>query len=160
MTLIDGNRILVQDPGNETGSFATAGTATDAVLLHFAPSTESNGAEKASMTAMGISSTCDSINEYEEEALTLLKSTHSFLFTKARGSIPHVFGLGILFMTSLCLILAFTISNLNNGVRIHVDVPYNVTSEVRIAQYLSIFIALLMESGKSYSMALHNTHAR
>ena len=158
MTLIDGNRILAQDPGNETGSIATAGTATDAVLLHFAPSTESNGAEKASMTAMGISSTCDSINEYEEEALTLLESTHSFLFTEARGSIPHVFGLGILFMTSTCLILAFT-SNLNNGVRIHVDVPYNVTSEVRVAQYLSIFIALLMESGKSYIMALHNTHA-
>ena len=144
------------------GSFATGGTATDAVSSPFSPSTENNGAVKAPMTAMGISSTsCDSINEFEEEALTLPESTHSFLFTEARGSIAHLFGFGILFMTYACLILAFA-SNIKDGAGVHVDVPYNVTPAVRVAQYLSIFIALLMENGKSYSMALalHNTHAR
>ena len=129
------------------GSFATP-DHNDSDSSPFAPSTESNGAEKAPITAMGISSTCDSINEYEEEALTLPESTHSFLFTEASGSIAYLFGLGIMVMTYACLILAL-ISSLKNSI------PENVTPAVRVAQYLSIFIALLMESGKSCSLSIH-----
>ena len=55
---------------------------------------------------------------------------------------PFYFGLGISVMSFVCLILAL-VDNVQNG-----SVPFNVNVSVRIAQYLSIVIALLMEEGK------------
>lgn len=78
----------------------------------------------------------------EEEPLTISQSTHSFLFTESPTSMPFYFGLGIAIMSFACLILAL-VDNVQNG-----EVPYNVPVTVRTAQYLSIFIALLMEEGE------------
>jgi len=55
------------------------------------------------------------------------------------GSVPHLFGLVIAIASLTCLVLAL-INNVQNW-----DIPANVDPSVRIAQYLSIFIALLME---------------
>jgi len=79
---------------------------------------------------------------YEEEPLTIPQSTHSFLFTEPPNTMPFYFGLGIAVMSFTCLILAL-VDNVQNG-----EVPFNVNVSVRIAQYLSIVIALLMEEGK------------
>ena len=84
----------------------------------------------------------DSSSTYEEEPLTIPQSTHSFLFTEPPNTMPFYFGLGIAVMSFTCLILAL-VDNVQNG-----EVPFNVNVTVRIAQYLSIVIALLMEEGK------------
>ena len=84
----------------------------------------------------------ESSSTYEEEPLTIPQSTHSFLFTEKPTTMPFYFGLGISVMSFVCLILAL-VDNLQNG-----EVPYNVPVSVRIAQYLSIVIALLMEEGE------------
>ena len=84
----------------------------------------------------------ESSSTYEEEPLTIPQSTHSFLFTEPCTTMPFYFGLGISVMSFTCLILAL-VDNLQNG-----EIPYNVPISVRIAQYLSIVIALLMEEGK------------
>ncbi|KAL7553920.1 hypothetical protein ACHAWF_017444 [Thalassiosira exigua] len=76
-----------------------------------------------------------------EEDLTLPESTHSFLFTEPVYSIPFLFSLGIAAISYACLILAL-LNNLTTG-----HIPANVDLSVRIAQYLSILIALLMEEG-------------
>jgi len=55
---------------------------------------------------------------------------------------PFYFGFGISVMSFVCLLLAL-VDNVQNG-----EVPFNVNVSVRIAQYLSIVIALLMEEGK------------
>ena len=126
MTLMDSGETLDQDPEN-----VTAGA------LH----ADASPYEKAPMTAMEIST------EYEEEALTLPESTHSFLFTEPAGSAPFLFGLIITAMTYACLVLAFLNNFRNDGT---LPIPYNVAPAVRIAQYLAIFIALLMEQGKNF----------
>ena len=74
-----------------------------------------------------------------DEKLQLPHSTHSFLFTEPVTSLPFVFGVGIAVISYACLSLALC-NNLSSG-----KVPANVDISVRIAQYLSIFIALLME---------------
>ena len=78
----------------------------------------------------------------EEEPLTIPQSTHSFLFTEPVTSMPFYFGLGISVMSVVCLLLAL-VDNVQNG-----EVPFNVNVSVRIAQYMSIVIALLMEEGE------------
>ena len=80
-------------------------------------------------------------DERDEEAVTLPGSTHSFLFTENVKSLPYMFGVTIAGMSLTCLILAL-INNAQDW-----SVPANVAIEVKIAQYLSIFIALLMEEG-------------
>ena len=100
----------------------------------------------------------ESSSTYEEEPLTIPQSTHSFLFTEPPTTMPFYFGLGISVMSFVCLILAL-VDNIENG-----EIPFNVPVTVRIAQYLSIVIALLMEEGKlvfvhkmcSFFMCLHN----
>ena len=100
----------------------------------------------------------ESSSTYEEEPLTIPQSTHSFLFTEPPTTMPFYFGLGISVMSFVCLILAL-VDNIENG-----EIPFNVPVTVRIAQYLSIVIALLMEEGKlvfvhkmySFFMSLHN----
>ena len=80
----------------------------------------------------------ESSSTYEEEPLTIPQSTHSFLFTEPPTTMPFYFGLGISVMSFVCLILAL-VDNIENG-----EIPFNVPVTVRIAQYLSIVIALLM----------------
>ena len=118
------------------------------MLLQTVPRNNNNDTEEQQtlVTPMGIAANnTDTDNNdlkqstADEEALTLPESTHSFLFTEPINSIPFYFSVGIAAMSYACLILAL-INNLQNG-----DVPANVSKAVRIAQYLSILIALLSE---------------
>jgi hypothetical protein len=127
MTVLNRSENLEQDPENETAGAIPA---------------DASPFETAPMTAMEISTA------HEGEVLTLPHSTHCFLFTEPMGSIPFLFGLVIAAMTYTCLALALTNSFENDGA---LPIPYNVVTSVRIAQYLAIFIALLMEKGKPFS---------
>lgn len=69
--------------------------------------------------------------------IQLPQSTHSLLFTEPVFSLPFAFAVAILFISFACLGLAF-FNELGS-------IPFNVTRQVRFAQYLSILIALLME---------------
>ena len=155
------NSILEQNPetsvngggiGSEMGSLVATtssggGNNNVNMLLQTVPRNNNNDTEEQQtlVTPMGIAANTDTDNNdikqstADEEALTLPESTHSFLFTERINSIPFYFGLGIAAMSYACLILAL-INNLQNG-----DVPANVSKAVRIAQYLSILIALLSE---------------
>jgi len=85
----------------------------------------------------------------KEDALAPIKlpqSTHSLLFTEPVFSLPFAFAVVILFMAAACLGLAFATAA-GPGTD---DIPVNVTNQVRGAQYLSIFIALLMEEGERF----------
>ncbi|KAL7533329.1 hypothetical protein ACHAXR_009453 [Thalassiosira sp. AJA248-18] len=81
----------------------------------------------------------DDSQDFREESLTLPESTHSFLFTEPVCSVPFLFSLGIAAISYGCLALAL-INNVKSGY-----IPTNVVVSVRVAQYLSILIALLME---------------
>jgi len=74
----------------------------------------------------------------------LPQSTHMLLFTQPACSLPFAFAMGILVLSMTCLQLANTSVDFTdiNG---NFVLPMNVSIEVRVAQYLSIFIALLME---------------
>jgi len=74
-----------------------------------------------------------------EDTVTLPESTYSFLFTEPTRSIPGMFSWGIAAMSCTCLTLAL-INNITCE-----EVPASVNTSVRIAQYLAILIALLME---------------
>ena len=76
-----------------------------------------------------ISDTDDAKDGVGEE-ITFPESSHSFLFTESVTSIPFFFSLVIATMSYLCLIIAF-IDNFNN-----MDIPVNVTTSVRVAQYM------------------------
>ena len=73
-----------------------------------------------------------------EEVITLPESTHSFLFTEPINSLPFAFAIGIAVISYTCLALSLQ-NNLKCGI-----IPSNVDISVRIAQYLSVLIALLM----------------
>ncbi|KAL7536191.1 hypothetical protein ACHAXR_006980 [Thalassiosira sp. AJA248-18] len=80
-----------------------------------------------------------------KDPLQLPESTHSLLFTEGGASLPFWFAIGIVFISFSCLWLAFQ-NNLTSGSGdTPFNVPANVSTSVRVAQYLSIFIALLME---------------
>lgn len=81
-----------------------------------------------------------------ELTLELPESTHSLLFTEKTCSLPHYFAVAILIISFTCLSLAFEDNLFNAGTKDNKwNIPANVTTSVRIAQYLSIFVALLME---------------
>ena len=73
-----------------------------------------------------------------EEVITLPESTHSFLFTEPVNSLLFAFAIGIAVIGYTCLALALQ-NNLKCGI-----IPSNVDISVRVAQYLSVLIALLM----------------
>ena len=102
-------------------------------------------------------------------SLQLPESTHTLFFTQPVGcvvcherwnncksqyahvnvrfdcrSIPFLFALGIAAISVTSLAMAL-FNNLEDN-----EIPANVTVPVRIAQYLAIFIALLMEEGELY----------
>lgn len=80
----------------------------------------------------------------DTDPITLPKSTHTLLFTEPINSAPFVVSVFIAALSILCLLLTL----LNNGAKpgeYKEVIPANVPPAVKIAQYASIFIALLME---------------
>ena len=80
----------------------------------------------------------------DTDPITLPKSTHTLLFTEPINSAPFIISVFIAALSILCLLLTL----LNNGAKPgeYKDViPANVPPAVKIAQYASIIIALLME---------------
>lgn len=81
----------------------------------------------------------------EHEAITLPQSTHTLLFTENVMTLPFWFAIGILTVSVACLALALT-DNLDGGTAENpLKVPANVSTSVRIAQYVSLIVAVLME---------------
>ncbi|KAL9184898.1 hypothetical protein ACHAXT_002675 [Thalassiosira profunda] len=79
------------------------------------------------------------------DPLMLPESTHSLLFIESICSLPWMFSFAIAMLSFMCLWLAFE-NNINSGSADNrFNIPANVTTSVRVAQYLSILIALLME---------------
>ena len=78
------------------------------------------------------------------DGLELPESTHSLLFTEKTCSLPHFFSVAIVLISVSSLWLAFD-NNIRGGPSGNpFKIPVNVTTSVRAAQYLSIFIALLV----------------
>jgi len=88
----------------------------------------------------------EDLDESEPEPLTLPESTHSLFFTQQFCSTGVLFATSIVVISIMCLVMAF-IDNLENNATPgnNMGVPANISPAVRIAQYLAIFIALLME---------------
>jgi hypothetical protein len=81
-------------------------------------------------------------DESPEDSFGLPQSTHTLLFSEPMLSLPFAFATVILIMSALCLVLAFS-DKFKSG-----RIPVNVTPAVKVAQYLSIFISILMEEGE------------
>jgi hypothetical protein len=89
------------------------------------------------------------------EPLKLPKSTHTLLFSQPMHSFPFAFAGAIALVCLSCLCMALANNVLKEGGydsqswfmgAIVESVPANVSSSVRAAQYLSILIAMMMES--------------
>ena len=89
------------------------------------------------------------------EPLKLPKSTHTLLFSQPMHSFPFAFAAAIALVCLSCLCMALANNVLKEGGydsqswfmgAIVESVPANVSSSVRAAQYLSILIAMMMES--------------
>lgn len=85
-------------------------------------------------------------SEYSEpDPIELTQSTHSLLFSEPINSLPFAFALIIVLMSYTCLILACW-NNMQGGYQGNrLNAPMGVEVDVRIAQYLSLVIGLLME---------------
>mmetsp|Transcript_40394 Transcript_40394/g.87235 ORF Transcript_40394/g.87235 Transcript_40394/m.87235 type:complete len:579 (-) Transcript_40394:585-2321(-) len=84
--------------------------------------------------------------ESERDPVNLPQSTHTLFFTHPVCSAPFGFATAIVVISIGCLVLAFSdnfSSGSNPGNRF--GIPANVDFQVRVAQYLAIVIALLME---------------
>ena len=78
------------------------------------------------------------------DGLELPESTHSLLFTEKTFCVPLLFSVAIIIISVSSLALAF-LNNITGGSSDNpFNIPVNVTTSVRAAQYLSIFIALLV----------------
>jgi len=77
--------------------------------------------------------------------LILPASTHTLLFTESADTLPFWFAVAVAATSFLCLSLAFTNNLLSATGSVRWNIPVNVSTSVRIAQFISIFIALLME---------------
>ena len=104
---------------------------------------------QAPSTTNGIADVDDDVKDEKlgsELTLELPESTHSLLFTEKTCSLPHYFAVAILIISFTCLWLVFQDNVLANSTKDNKwNIPANVTKSVRVAQYLSIFVALLME---------------
>mmetsp|Transcript_11949 Transcript_11949/g.25217 ORF Transcript_11949/g.25217 Transcript_11949/m.25217 type:complete len:574 (+) Transcript_11949:205-1926(+) len=79
------------------------------------------------------------------EPITLPESTHSFLFSEPICSLGFLFAAFIVLLSYASLLLAL-VNNVTHGTADNpLNVPYNVTFDVRISQYFAIVIALIME---------------
>jgi len=81
-----------------------------------------------------------------EDPIVLTQSTHSFLFTEPTFSLPFLFALGIVMLSYTCLVLALY-NNIadGNSPGNFMNVPVGVTIDVKVAQYLSLLVGLIME---------------
>ena len=96
--------------------------------------------EAAAATAVD---TIDDAKEEDFDVITLPESTHTLLFTEPIDSRAFQFSFAIAALSIMCLLLA-----LINNDRVKFGrsaTPANVGIAVKISQYASIFIALLME---------------
>jgi hypothetical protein len=88
-------------------------------------------------------------DESVAEPIALPQSTHTLLFTQPATSFPFVFAVSVAFICCSCLFMAL-LNNLTSGGDDEkgdfIGVPANVGYAVIAAQYLSILIALIMES--------------
>ena len=116
--------------------------------------------------------TTQDINQYEgyiEEAITFPQSTHSWLFTESFFSIPFAFAVGMVALSYISLILALLNVFEEGEPGNPFGVPEQVPTSVRIAQYLAMIIALIMEEEIPTGLyllrlitkkSLHNTFPR
>ena len=85
----------------------------------------------------------DTKDDEDFEPITLPESTHTLLFTEPIHSRAFLFSIAIAALSILCLLLSLSNKVVTiNGMR---EIPANVGTPVKIAQFASIFIALLME---------------
>lgn len=116
--------------------------------------------------------TTQDTNPYEgyiEEAITFPQSTHSWLFTESFFSIPFAFAVGMVALSYISLILALLNVFEEGEPGNPFGVPEQVPTSVRIAQYLAMIIALIMEEEIPTGLyllrlitkkSLHNTFPR
>ena len=73
----------------------------------------------------------DEEKEADEPPVEIPGSTHTFLFTTQAGSVPFIFSVIIVLMSTICLILAL-VFNLQTGLQEdNLGIPVNVKWEVR-----------------------------
>jgi hypothetical protein len=102
-----------------------------------------NGDKAAPQDA--IDDTKDEPEYGEPDPIELTRSTHSLLFTEPINSLPFLFALIIVLMSYTCLFLACYNNMQDSSEGNHLNVPWGVRSDVRIAQYLSLIIGIFME---------------
>jgi len=88
----------------------------------------------------------EDLDESIDEPITLPESTHTLFFTQPICSLSVGYAVGIVILSSLCLFMAlfdnlYSDSSPDNPLAI----PEGVNRSVRGAQYLAIFITLIME---------------
>ena len=103
---------------------------------------DENPSTKIAATAVDLNEDDSKDDRVDNDPITLPESTHTLLFTEPINSIPFCWALVIAAGSFLCLILALQDNPWRNFQN---EIPANVPQNVRIAQYCSIFIALLME---------------
>ena len=89
----------------------------------------------------------EDLDESEPDPVTLPASTHTLFFTQPFCcSLPVLFATSIVIISILCLVMALWNSLTANSTPGNpLGIPSNVGWAVRASQYLSIFIALIME---------------
>ena len=92
--------------------------------------------------AAAAADTIDDAKEEEFDVIKLPESTHTLLFTAPIKSPAFRFSFIIAALSILCLLLALSNNIILRGGG---EIPANVGMAVKVAQYASIFIALLME---------------
>jgi hypothetical protein len=92
--------------------------------------------------AVGAVDTNDDTKDEAFDSIMLPESTHTLLFTEPIKSNAFEFSVTIAGMSILCLFLALMNNGITNG---NARIPANVGVAVKVAQFASIFIALLME---------------
>lgn len=83
--------------------------------------------------------------DVEEDPIQLSASTHDFLFTEPTFSLPFCFAIAVVTISYTTLLLATT-GGLSEGTPGNiVSVPANVSTSVRITQFIALVIGLIME---------------
>jgi len=87
----------------------------------------------------------EDFNEYVEEPILLPQSTNSLLYTEPIRSLAFAYALLVFSLSTLGLALALA-NNLEGGTRENpFNIPVQIDTSVRIAQYVAIMTGLLME---------------
>lgn len=124
--------------------FSTAHSAVEMAQSQ-SPSTENNGAsvdqflddQKEASTRYDDEEKNELI---KQDPIMLPQSTYTLLFTTCGFSLPFWFAFGVCGLSLGCLALAFYNNLLSGSAANPFNIPANVDTSVRIAQYLSIFI--------------------